>query len=318
MLLGPTSVAVAQTGTPAQTSPESCLRMERFAVPAGDHPHDVAPAADGGVWYTAQALGALGWLDPTTGEDAQIPLGEGSAPHGVIVGPDGAPWVTDGGLNAIVRVDPETQRGRALPAAGGAARQPQHGRLRSETASSGSPGRTASTAGSIPTQRQRASVWSRAEGPRPTGSPPRRTATSTSRRSRAATSAAIDLETGDASRSIDPPTPRSGRAPRLVRLDGADLGQRVERRPGRACTTRPRASGASGGCPATTPQAYAVYVDERDVVWLSDFGANALVRFDPRDRDVRRRCRSRAAGAKCGRSSAVRARSGARSPAPTR
>jgi virginiamycin B lyase len=27
--------------------------------------------------------------------------------------------------------------------------------------------------------------------------------------------------------------------------------------------------------------AYAVYVDEKDDVWLSDFGANALVRFDP-------------------------------------
>jgi virginiamycin B lyase len=26
---------------------------------------------------------------------------------------------------------------------------------------------------------------------------------------------------------------------------------------------------------------YAVYVDERDKVWLSDFGSNALVRFDP-------------------------------------
>jgi virginiamycin B lyase len=27
---------------------------------------------------------------------------------------------------------------------------------------------------------------------------------------------------------------------------------------------------------------YAIYVDERDIVWLSDFGSNALVRFDPR------------------------------------
>jgi virginiamycin B lyase len=26
---------------------------------------------------------------------------------------------------------------------------------------------------------------------------------------------------------------------------------------------------------------YAVYVDDEDMVWLSDFGANALVRFDP-------------------------------------
>jgi virginiamycin B lyase len=33
--------------------------------------------------------------------------------------------------------------------------------------------------------------------------------------------------------------------------------------------------------PGERPQAYAVYVDERDMVWLSDFGANALVRFDP-------------------------------------
>ncbi len=27
--------------------------------------------------------------------------------------------------------------------------------------------------------------------------------------------------------------------------------------------------------------AYAVYVDERDLVWLTDWGASALVRFDP-------------------------------------
>jgi virginiamycin B lyase len=24
-----------------------------------------------------------------------------------------------------------------------------------------------------------------------------------------------------------------------------------------------------------------VYVDDRDIVWLTDFGANAIVRFDP-------------------------------------
>jgi virginiamycin B lyase len=33
--------------------------------------------------------------------------------------------------------------------------------------------------------------------------------------------------------------------------------------------------------PGENPRAYAVYVDDRDIVWLSDFGANALVRFDP-------------------------------------
>jgi virginiamycin B lyase len=33
--------------------------------------------------------------------------------------------------------------------------------------------------------------------------------------------------------------------------------------------------------PGASPQAYAVFVDDRDVVWLSDFGANAIVSFDP-------------------------------------
>jgi virginiamycin B lyase len=33
--------------------------------------------------------------------------------------------------------------------------------------------------------------------------------------------------------------------------------------------------------PGANPMIYAVYVDGRNKVWLSDFGANALVRFDP-------------------------------------
>jgi virginiamycin B lyase len=33
--------------------------------------------------------------------------------------------------------------------------------------------------------------------------------------------------------------------------------------------------------PGDNPRPYAVFVDERDQVWLSDFGSNALVRFDP-------------------------------------
>jgi virginiamycin B lyase len=35
--------------------------------------------------------------------------------------------------------------------------------------------------------------------------------------------------------------------------------------------------------PGDQPRAYAVYVDDQDIVWLSDFGGNALVRFDPED-----------------------------------
>jgi virginiamycin B lyase len=84
-----------------------------FDVPRGDHPHDVAPAPDGTVWYTGQHKGVLGRLDPRTGEVERIPLGDGSRPHGVVVGPDGAAWVTDSGLNAIVRVDPDSKEVKA-------------------------------------------------------------------------------------------------------------------------------------------------------------------------------------------------------------
>src|SRR5574341_556821 len=86
-----------------------------LSCPAGARPHDVAPAPDGTVWYTAQAQGSLGRLDPRTGKVEQIPLGRGSAPHGVIIGPDEAAWVTDGGQNAIVRVDPTTNAVRIFP-----------------------------------------------------------------------------------------------------------------------------------------------------------------------------------------------------------
>jgi virginiamycin B lyase len=107
-----TFIAGAATGG---TSSMTALTVREYPVPAGSRPHDVAPARDGGIWYTAQGSGELGWLDPKTGTTRHIALGDGSAPHGVIVGPDGAPWITDGGLNAIVRVDPKTKRVRRFP-----------------------------------------------------------------------------------------------------------------------------------------------------------------------------------------------------------
>src|SRR3989442_2076544 len=95
-------------GANLQAASSAGYVLREFPVPPRSHPHDVAPAPDGGVWYTAQVGGVLGYLDPATGRIREIKLGAGSAPHGVIVGPDGAPWITDGGLNAIVRVDPKT------------------------------------------------------------------------------------------------------------------------------------------------------------------------------------------------------------------
>src|ERR1041384_3639716 len=99
----------------APTPPAAAAEVAYFNVPKGDHPHDVAPAPDGTVWYTGQHAGVLGLLDPKTGQIERIPLGKGSAPHGVIIGPDGAAWVTDGGQNAIVRVDPASEAVKGYP-----------------------------------------------------------------------------------------------------------------------------------------------------------------------------------------------------------
>ena len=33
--------------------------------------------------------------------------------------------------------------------------------------------------------------------------------------------------------------------------------------------------------PGDNPRTYSVYVDDKDMVWLTDFSANAIVRFDP-------------------------------------
>src|SRR5499426_4840701 len=102
-------VLTAGATAPAKTE------MRTFPVLAGAGAHDVYPAPDGAVWFTAQSAGKLGRLDPKTGKSDLIALGPGAAPHGVIVGPDGAAWVTEGGQNAIARVDPATRAVKLFP-----------------------------------------------------------------------------------------------------------------------------------------------------------------------------------------------------------
>src|SRR5581483_7718601 len=78
---GPLAAQPAATDTqpaPAATAevvetPAARVALQEYPVPAGSHPHDVAPAPDGGVWYTAQSAGKLGRLDPTRGGVRRFP-----------------------------------------------------------------------------------------------------------------------------------------------------------------------------------------------------------------------------------------------------
>jgi virginiamycin B lyase len=244
----------------------------------------VAPAADGGIWYTGQGSGELGYLDPATGETTQIPLGPGSRPHGVIVGPDRAAWVTDGGLNAIVRVDAGTREVAAYPLPadrGGAnlntAAFDGAGRLWF-TGQSGVYGRLDPATGEL-------AVFDAPRGRGPYGI----TATPDGEIYFVSLAGSylgqVDTETGEVT-VLEPPT--AGQGARRVWSDSAGRLWISEWNAGQVGRYDP----ATGDwrewpLPGEAPQPYAVYVDERDAVWLTDFGGNAIWRFDPATEEFR-------------------------------
>ena len=55
-------IAVLTAGTTVHAK----MEMRTFPVLAGAGAHDVYPAPDGAVWFTAQSAGKLGRLDPIT------------------------------------------------------------------------------------------------------------------------------------------------------------------------------------------------------------------------------------------------------------
>lgn len=266
---------------PASTSFTSAeeFQIQEYPVPAGTHPHDVAPAPDGGtVWYTAQHREALGKLDPETGETHHIPLGSGSSPHGVIVGPDGAPWITDSGLNAIVRVDPETERVQkfSLPT------ESAYTNLNTAvfdpngilwfTGQSGIYGRLDPSTGEI-------QVFDAPRGRGPYGITVTPDGTVYYASLAGSYVGRIDPATGEAT-VLEPPT--KGQGARRVWSDSQGRVWVSEWNAGQLALYDPaRDSWQEWKLPGSRPQAYAVYVDDQDRVWLSDFGGNSIVRFDP-------------------------------------
>jgi virginiamycin B lyase len=271
-------IVIAAAALSLVLQPAWAAEATYFAVPRGAHPHDVAPAPDGTVWYTAQSKGAVGILDPKTGKTTQISLGGDAAPHGVIVGPDRAAWITDGGLNAIVRVDPANHSLKllALPkvfpnANLNTATFDRKGILWF-TGQNGVYGRADPATGKV-------DAWKAPKGVGPYGI----TTTPGGDVWYASLAgdhiAKIDTVSGDAL-MILPPKPGVG--PRRIWSDSKgqlwvsfwNTGEVGRYDPiGKAWSVWPLPKSGSG--------CYAVYVDDKDKVWLSDWTNNAIVRFDP-------------------------------------
>lgn len=251
--------------------------LQEYAVPPGSRPHDVAPAADGGVWYTAQGLGALGYLDVKNGTTRHIPLGENSAPHGVIVGPDGSPWITDSGLNAIVRVDAASGAITRFPLPKNTPRTnlntatfDTHGRLWF-TGQAGYYGRLTLKTGKV-------EVFKAPHGHGPYGICTAPDGSVYYASLAGSHIARIDTQSGKAT-VITPPTPDQG-----ARRVWADSKSRIwvsEWDGGKLALYDPGSkSWREWKVPGAKPKPYAVYVDDKDIVWLSDFGGNSLIGFD--------------------------------------
>ena len=271
-------VVVDDSPPPPTTAPAPLPQMQTFAVPAGSRPHDVAPAADGTVWYTAQGSGELGRLDPKTGATKHVKLGSGSAPHGVIVGPDGAPWITDGGLNAVVRVDPNTDEVTRFPLPAGTPN------INFNTAAFGRDGTLWFTGqagwyGRVDPKSGKVEVFRAPRGSGPYGITVTPDGSVYYASLAGSHIARIDPATGAAT-PIDPPT--AGQGSRRVWSDSTGRVWVSEWNAGQVGVYDPRnGTWREWKLPGPRPQAYAVYVDDRDKVWLTDFGANAIVRFDP-------------------------------------
>lgn len=257
---------------------EGPFRTKYYPISAGIGLHDVAPAPDGTVWFTAQGQGMLGRLDPRDGTFKTVSLGEGAAPHGVTIGPDGAPWITEGGQNAIARVDPADLKVTLF-------RLPEKfafanlntGVFDREgiywfTGQSGYYGRLSPGSGKMDVFRAPKGV-----GPYGIAVTPKGDVWYASLAGNYI--ARIDLATGNAA-VLEPPTQNQGS--RRVWSDSKSRIWVSEWNSGHVSVHDPAdGSWKTWKLPGERPRAYAVYVDDKDKVWLTDFSGNAIVRFDP-------------------------------------
>ncbi|HTH60632.1 MAG TPA: lyase [Paraburkholderia sp.] len=281
------SVTFGATHARAQREPQPSP-FDTFALPEGSAPHDVAPAPDGTVWFTAQARGAVGRLDPRSAKTDWIALDSGSAgsarsarsaPHGVIVGPDQAAWITDGGQNAIVRVDAKTLAVTRFPLPKESANANLNTAVFDKrghlwfTGQSGVYGELDPASG-----RMRVFDAPRGPGPYGIGVTPDGSVFFASLAGNYL--GRIDRASG-AAQVIEPPTPDQGA--RRVWPDSRGHVWISEWTAGKVGMFDPATHRwREWRLPGANPHAYAIFVDDHDIVWLSDWGANALVRFDPR------------------------------------
>jgi virginiamycin B lyase len=271
--------ALLRQAQATQTATEGPFRVRYYPVASGMRSRDVTAAPDGAIWFNGQGNGMVGRLDPRDGSYKLINLGQGAAPHGIILGPDGALWITEGGQNAIARIHHKDDKVRLfkLPSTQGYANLNtgvfDKTGIYWFTGQSGIYGRLDPKSGDM-------NVWEAPRGRGPYGIT--RTPNGDIWYVSLAGSflAKIDLKTGK-STIVEPPTKDQGA--RRVWSDSRGRLWISEWNSGNVSMHDPsNGSWRVWKLPGERPRTYSVYVDDKDIVWLTDFGSNAIVRFDPK------------------------------------
>ena len=288
------AAALAVTA-PRYAAAQPAGKMQSWRLGTSRHTgiHDLAPAPDGGVWFTAQASGQLGWFEPATGRTELVALGSGSSPHGVIQGPDKAAWVTDGGQNAIVRVGWPDRALRRFSLPQGT----PYANLNTcafdgdgdlwFTGQGGYVGKVAVKTGEVSARQA-----PRGRGPYGICQTPAGDVWWCSLAG--SFIAKLDRHSGE-STVVQPPTPNQGA--RRVWSDSKGRIWVSEWNSGNLSMHDPASkSWRTWKLPGASPQTYAVYVDERDLVWVSDWGSNAVLSFDARSEKFERYALPRESG----------------------
>jgi virginiamycin B lyase len=270
--------AALSAAFPLRAAQSSRLQSWPLTTPSRTGIHDVAPAPDGGVWYTAQRSGHLGWFDPKTGKSELISLGGNSSPHGVIPGPDKAAWITDSGQNAMVRVGWPDRQVKVFPLPEGTS----YANLNTcafdgagdcwFTGQSGIIGKVEAKTGKVMVKDA-----PKGRGPYGICTTPKGDVWYCSLAG--SFIAQIDLRTGD-SIVVEPPTKNQGA--RRVWSDSRGRIWVSEWLSGNVSMYDPAAKRwGVWKAPGDNPKVYAVWVDDRDQVWISEWANNAMYRFDP-------------------------------------
>jgi virginiamycin B lyase len=278
--LGAIGAATVAAWLPQSRAQSPSSRVQSWPLNAASRTgiHDVAPAPDGGVWYSAQASGHLGYFDPKTGKNELVDLGSGSKPHGVVQGPDKAAWLTDGGQQAMVRVSWPGREVRKYSLPEGA----PYANLNTcafdadgdcwFTGQSGIYGKVAVKSGQVTT-------WDAPKGRGPYGICATPSGDIWYCSLAGSFIARIDRASGE-SKVVEPPT--KGQGARRVWSDSRGRIWVSEWMSGQLSMYDPSSKAWKAWMPPQKDaHTYAVYVDDRDQVWISEWTGNAMYRFDP-------------------------------------